>query len=90
MKGTRIRGVRQRIRAGQIVGNPNTAGMATPRAMDIGDLARILQAAGGVGPPPIPSTPASAGYMLPLVTGALPGPDLVADGNGECVGVPLT
>lgn len=27
------------------------------------------------------------GAMLPLVSGSLPGPDLVADGNGQCIGV---
>jgi hypothetical protein len=30
----------------------------------------------------------SAG-MLPLVSGDLPGPSLIADGSGQCIGVPL-
>lgn len=36
----------------------------------------------------IDSLPTSVG-VLPLVTGALPGPDLVADGEGQCIGVPI-
>lgn len=31
----------------------------------------------------------SVGAVLPLVTGVLPGPDLVADGEGQCIGVPI-
>lgn len=30
-----------------------------------------------------------SGGVLPLVTGALPGPDLVADSLGQCIGVPI-
>lgn len=33
-------------------------------------------------------SPAS-GAMLPLVNGDLPGPSLIADGTGQCIGVPL-
>lgn len=30
-----------------------------------------------------------SGWMLPLVTGALPGPDPIADGSGQYIGVPI-
>jgi hypothetical protein len=32
---------------------------------------------------------ASSGGVLPLVTGTTPGPDLIADPLGQCIGVPL-
>jgi hypothetical protein len=31
----------------------------------------------------------SGGSMLPLVSGDLPGPSLIADASGQCIGVPL-
>lgn len=144
MKGARVRGVRQPIGAGQVVGNPNTAGTARPQVLSGGDLARTIQAAGvgrpgavGANPtaiisdvvvngtaltfmrsdaaPPaqkasssrfgivevdgvtivavggiISAVGAGAGRsLLPLVTGALPGPDPVADGFGQYIGVPV-
>lgn len=37
-----------------------------------------------------PAAPVSSGIgMLPLVTGALPGPDPIADGYGQYIGVPI-
>ncbi|MDE2097514.1 MAG: hypothetical protein KGL39_09735 [Patescibacteria group bacterium] len=48
---------------------------------------------GEMGPPGAGGSGGAAvagSYMLPLVNGDLPGPSLMADSSGQCIGVPLS
>ena len=65
-----------------IRGVSNWGGLVSPS-----DATKYLDGTGNYSVPA--GTGPSGGSMLPLVTGDLPGPVLIADGFGQCIGVPL-
>jgi hypothetical protein len=56
-------------------------------ALSAGATGYVLTAHGVA--PPTWEPPSGVAAMLPLVTGDLPGPALMADDDGQCIGVPL-
>jgi hypothetical protein len=62
---------------------------ATPTSIDFVGAGVVATAVGNAVTVTIAGGSGSSAGMLPLVSGDLPGPSLIADAFGQCIGVPL-
>lgn len=90
MPDIKIRGIRTPLPQGYVIGRLSP-GEGDAELIDMASLGLEIVSTGAV-PAPGAITPASAGYMLPLVTGDTSpgtGPYPIADPDGQFIGVPV-